>query len=30
MLSFLAGKGATEVEEIRQAEEHLRFSDVRV
>jgi hypothetical protein len=30
MLSFLAGKGATEVEEIRQVEEHLRFSDVRV
>ena len=30
MLSFLAGQGATEVEEVRQVEEHLRFSDVRV
>jgi len=30
MLSFLAGRGATEVQEVRQAEEHLRFSDVRV
>jgi 4-hydroxy-3-methylbut-2-en-1-yl diphosphate reductase len=30
MLAFLAGTGATEVEQVRQAEEHLRFSDVRV
>jgi 4-hydroxy-3-methylbut-2-en-1-yl diphosphate reductase len=30
MLSYLAGQGATEVEEVRQAEEHLRFSNVRV
>jgi 4-hydroxy-3-methylbut-2-enyl diphosphate reductase len=30
MLSFLASRGATEVEEVRQVEEHLRFSDVRV
>ena len=30
MLTFLAGRGVTEVEEVRQAREHLRFSDVRV
>ncbi len=30
MLGFLAGLGATEVEEMRLAQEHLRFSDVRV
>ncbi|HEY6679213.1 MAG TPA: 4-hydroxy-3-methylbut-2-enyl diphosphate reductase [Actinomycetota bacterium] len=30
MLAFLAGRGATEVEEVRQTHEHLRFSDVRV
>ncbi len=30
MLAYLAGLGATEVEEVRQAEEHLRFSNVRV
>jgi 4-hydroxy-3-methylbut-2-enyl diphosphate reductase len=29
MLVFLAGQGATAVEEIRLAEEHLRFSSVR-
>jgi 4-hydroxy-3-methylbut-2-enyl diphosphate reductase len=30
MLSWLASRGATEVEEVRLAEERLRFSDVRV
>jgi 4-hydroxy-3-methylbut-2-enyl diphosphate reductase len=30
MLAWLAEQGATEVEEVRLAEEHLRFSDVRV
>lgn len=30
MLAWLASYGATEVEEVRLAEEHLRFSDVRV
>ncbi len=30
MLAYLAGLGATEVEEVRQVEEHLRFSNVRV
>ncbi|HZP89802.1 MAG TPA: 4-hydroxy-3-methylbut-2-enyl diphosphate reductase, partial [Actinomycetota bacterium] len=30
MLAFLADLGATEVEEVRLAEEHLRFSNVRV
>lgn len=30
MLAWLASHGATEVEEVRLAEEHLRFSDVRV
>ena len=30
MLAFLAGRGATEVEEVRQTQEHLRFADVRV
>jgi 4-hydroxy-3-methylbut-2-enyl diphosphate reductase len=30
MLAFLAGQGATEVEEVRLTQEHLRFSDVRV
>ncbi len=30
MLAWLASIGATEVEEVRLAEEHLRFSDVRV
>ena len=30
MLAFLASHGATEVEEVRLTEEHLRFSNVRV
>jgi 4-hydroxy-3-methylbut-2-en-1-yl diphosphate reductase len=30
VLVWLAGQGATEVEELRLTEEHLRFSDVRV
>jgi hypothetical protein len=30
MLAWLASLGATEVEEVRLTEEHLRFSDVRV
>jgi 4-hydroxy-3-methylbut-2-en-1-yl diphosphate reductase len=30
LLMWLAGQGATEVEELRLTEEHLRFSDVRV
>ncbi|HYF11581.1 MAG TPA: 4-hydroxy-3-methylbut-2-enyl diphosphate reductase [Actinomycetota bacterium] len=30
MLAYLASLGATEVEELRVTEEHLRFSDVRV
>jgi len=30
LLVWLAGQGATEVEELRLTEEHLRFSDVRV
>jgi 4-hydroxy-3-methylbut-2-en-1-yl diphosphate reductase len=30
LLLWLAGQGATEVEELRLTEEHLRFSDVRV
>jgi 4-hydroxy-3-methylbut-2-enyl diphosphate reductase len=30
MLDWLAGQGATEVEELRLTEERLRFSDVRV
>jgi 4-hydroxy-3-methylbut-2-enyl diphosphate reductase len=30
MLSWLASRGAGEVEELRLAEEHVRFSDVRV
>ena len=30
MLAWLAEQGATEVEELRLAEERLRFSDVRV
>jgi 4-hydroxy-3-methylbut-2-enyl diphosphate reductase len=30
MLAWLASLGATEVEEVRLAQEHLRFSDVRV
>ncbi|MFM7718221.1 MAG: 4-hydroxy-3-methylbut-2-enyl diphosphate reductase [Actinomycetota bacterium] len=30
MLAFLASQGATEVEEVRLAQEHLRFSNVRV
>ncbi len=30
MLSWLAEQGATEVQEVRLTEEHLRFSDVRV
>jgi 4-hydroxy-3-methylbut-2-enyl diphosphate reductase len=30
LLAWLAGQGATEVEELRLTEEHLRFSDVRV
>ena len=30
VLTWLAGLGVTEVEEVRLAEEHLRFSDVRV
>jgi 4-hydroxy-3-methylbut-2-enyl diphosphate reductase len=30
MLAWLASVGATEVEEVRLAQEHLRFSDVRV
>ncbi len=30
MLGWLASLGATEVEEVRLAEEHLRFSDVRL
>ena len=30
LLDWLAAQGATEVEEVRLAEEHLRFSDVRV
>ncbi len=30
MLAWLAEQGATEVEEVRLTEEHLRFSDVRV
>jgi 4-hydroxy-3-methylbut-2-enyl diphosphate reductase len=30
LLAWLAAQGATEVEEVRLAEEHLRFSDVRV
>jgi hypothetical protein len=30
MLAFLADRGATEVQEVRHAQEHLRFSDVRV
>jgi (E)-4-hydroxy-3-methyl-but-2-enyl pyrophosphate reductase len=30
MLDWLASTGATQVEEVRLAEEHLRFSDVRV
>ena len=30
MLAWLAGQGATEVEELRLTEERLRFSDVRV
>ena len=30
MLAWLAAHGATEVEEVRLTEEHLRFSDVRV
>jgi 4-hydroxy-3-methylbut-2-enyl diphosphate reductase len=30
MLRWLASRGATEVEEVRLTEEHLRFSDVRV
>ena len=29
MLAFLAGRGATSVEEVRQVEEHLSFSSVR-
>jgi hypothetical protein len=30
MLEWLAGQGATEVEELRLTEERMRFSDVRV
>jgi hypothetical protein len=30
MLAYLAGLGATEVEEVTLATERLRFSDVRV
>jgi 4-hydroxy-3-methylbut-2-en-1-yl diphosphate reductase len=30
LLEWLAAQGATEVEELRLTEEHLRFSDVRV
>ena len=30
MLAFLASHGATEVEEVRLAQEHLRFSNVRI
>lgn len=30
LLEWLAAQGATEVEEVRLAEEHLRFADVRV
>jgi 4-hydroxy-3-methylbut-2-enyl diphosphate reductase len=30
MLSWLASRGANEVEELRIAEEHVRFSDVRI
>jgi 4-hydroxy-3-methylbut-2-en-1-yl diphosphate reductase len=30
LLAWLADQGATEVEELRLTEEHLRFSDVRV
>jgi 4-hydroxy-3-methylbut-2-en-1-yl diphosphate reductase len=30
LLAWLAAQGATEVEEVRLTEEHLRFSDVRV
>jgi 4-hydroxy-3-methylbut-2-enyl diphosphate reductase len=30
MLAWLSSRGATEVEELRLAEEHVRFSDVRV
>jgi 4-hydroxy-3-methylbut-2-enyl diphosphate reductase len=30
MLGFLASHGATEVEEVRLAQEHLRFSNVRI
>jgi 4-hydroxy-3-methylbut-2-enyl diphosphate reductase len=30
LLAWLAAQGATEVEELRLTEEHLRFSDVRV
>ena len=30
LLAWLAGQGATEVEELRLTDEHLRFSDVRV
>jgi hypothetical protein len=30
MLSWLASRGANEVEELRLTEEHVRFSDVRV
>ena len=30
LLVWLAGQGATEVEELRLTEEHLRFSDVRI
>lgn len=30
MLAFLSERGATEVEEVRLTEEHLRFSDVRL
>ena len=30
LLAWLAAEGATEVEELRLTEEHLRFSDVRV